>query len=287
MDAWKKIVAKNKSYRNYKIKSVVSIGLRTAAVTFAVIGLFSNPFTIGPGLLALQTLCSGVLSVYNDTVKLAKAAEPFREKTEKKINALQKRYLKSGKAALSGKDFSATMFKTVFGMGKSTISSCQKDVKQYLKKLIGVDQNAHKVALELNKALKAMDKMPRRGPDAIVDLNTPMTKLAASMTELLNTVVQMEEQITKGEKWAAATEPLLKALADKKYVAVTVIEKLFTTALAASKVGVDYQDVGKLAKSGMKIAGNAVKGANGLYHNYQMYEKERQAVSKKLKSLAH
>jgi len=70
-------------------------------------------------------------------------------------------------------------------------------------------------------------------------------------------------------------------------VAVTVIEKLFTTALAASKVGVDYQDVGKLAKSGMKIAGNAVKGANGLYHNYQMYEKERQAVSKKLKSLAH
>jgi predicted nucleic acid-binding Zn-ribbon protein len=272
---WNKITAKNKGYRIYKIKAFVSCALRVGAMVAAAVAL-SNPFTAGPAILAIQTIVSGCASVLQDLAKLARSANKFREGVNKEILKLAAAYKKSGKVKVSAAEFGKSSFKTIFGYEFSTVATCQKSVGQYRKKLVGVDQKSHKTAKDLNKVLREMDTVRKQGPQSVKkDLGT----LEGIVDKLIKDVIGLQEQVKEGESWADKQQPLLEELGKKKYAAVTVVEKLLATALAASKVGIDYAKLADLAESGSKQAGHAIKAANGLYHSYQMWEKKAKAAS--------
>lgn len=281
--AWKALKKKNTGYRNLKIKAVVSVSLRLTSVAFAAVGLFSNPFTAGPGILAIQTLVSGTLSSLQDCVKLAKSAATLRQSTETLMATLKKRYA-SGVKKANLVDFSLANVKTVFGVDASSLGTAGKNLKLYRQKLVGVDQKSHSVAQKLQKALKECDKARRDSGDFFgAQMSGDFKELERTINSLIETVIGLQQSVHDGERWADKQDKALAVLTSKKPYALSIVEKLLGTALAGAKIGMDYADMQKLADSGTKQAGHAVKIANTLYHNYQTYEKERKAIAKKLK----
>ena len=275
--AWSKLKSKNKEYRDYKIKSVVSIGLRLTGVTFAAVGLFSNPITAGPGLLAIQSLVSGTLSSLQDCYKLAQSASGLRKSTDELMETLKKRF-KSGMTQANLKDFTLANFKTVFGIDASNLGTAAKNIKQYEMKLIGVDQKSHDTAKKLNKALKEMEKLKKD----YSEFDEPV--FLSLITSLISDIHTLHDAVKDGKNWAKVTNETLAGIQSNKAVSLTVIEKLLGTGLAITKVGLDYAHMEKFCESAVKQAANGVKIANGLYHEYLKYEKQLKAMRKKMSS---
>ena len=274
--AWKKLSERNASYRKYKIKALVFSSLKIGSLGFAIAAL-SNPITIGPALLTIQTLLSKSVSGFQEISKISQSAGKFRKMVEEDIQKLESGFKAHSRGFVSSQELGKSVFKTLFGYDFKTVSVCEKNLGQYREKLTGVDQKSHKLAKDLGRALDQMDELKKQAPQK---LERDLASLEGNVNGLIVSVISIQEQVKEGDAWIEKQKPLLEELGKEKYPAVNYLEKIFATAMLVTKIVADYADLEKLAESACKQASHGVKIANGMHQTWQIWKKKEKANNK-------
>lgn len=227
--AWSDVQKTHTEYRIYQIKAGTDLALDGIGLAGGIAG------AVGSGGVSLVI---GIYSIVKTTVsmiyklyKLAIDADKMQAKVAKQLRSVQKNFDKNkknfGKTKAGGKNFSKALVNSLLGADFfSTLDGTEKDNDQYKSKLQGVDKASHKVAVDLNKLLKDVEKASKElKGTGNTKVTGAMSKLESAVNKSIEKCIAMQEQVQTGMAWQADTAKTLKELKALQQTGWKVLEK--------------------------------------------------------------
>lgn len=227
--AWGDVQKTHAEYSIYKMKAGCDLALDTIGLVGGVAGAVgSGGASLVIGIYSIvKTTVSMIFKVY----KLAIDADKMQRRVAKQLHSVQKAFDKNKKDfkkfKAGGKNFSKALVNSLLGADFfATLDSTEGDNDQYKSKLQGVDQASHKVAVELNKLLKDLDKanreIKRSGSKKMMGA---MSKVETAVNKSIEKCIAMQKQVQTGMAWQADTGKTLKELKTLQQRGWKVLEK--------------------------------------------------------------
>ncbi|GMG81140.1 hypothetical protein LNKW23_03520 [Paralimibaculum aggregatum] len=253
MDAFAKYQKTKKEYKGYKIRSGIKLGLKFAALGFAIAKLVG---TSGADLMAWRSLVRDSIKTVSEIGKLCVSAETFRKATEKQLKVVLAWQAKLGDGkGVTTAEVGLGLLKAVIGTDcEMSIDAVGANVKQFRNKLKGVELSAHKAAKELQLALNRMDSVKAEVP---ADIKSEMATLETDVRDLITKVSDLMGDVNKGIDWANTVEKIVTDI--KKAKSITHLSKMVKALESAADIASSASGWADFADKGDKLGTRIVK----------------------------
>lgn len=148
------------AYRNYKIKTGVSITLNVAGLIGGVASLALAPLTFGPSIIiSAVALTKGAVSLGTLIGKSILSAEEALFRLEERVAELIKRYHTASTSRVGGQEVLTNTVNALFPTTFNTIKECAGDCEQVDRKTDGLELRANEASSFLNTMLDKQEKI--------------------------------------------------------------------------------------------------------------------------------
>jgi hypothetical protein len=274
-----KICEVRTSYRNYRIKSGVKLGVTILGTAAGGASLALAPFT-GPAMvISAIGVMRGAASIGDQIADLSASAEDLIREVQGDVKKLQTRYETWSKNQVGAAESGTTALNAFLPTVVNTIDRCKSHCDTILDKINGIDTKADKMSIKLNdtldaqtKAKKAIEAWQKKHKDEInAKLDKEITKLLTGLkanekkvAKLIGDVTTLNERVVKAtadqKKLAGFIADLKSKQATWSKVANVGIEAASgVTFLVAANVGwPDAYNIATTAKAITDMTGNVV-----------------------------
>lgn len=226
---WTDVQKTHAEYRIYQIKAGTDLALDGIGLAGGIAG------AVGTGgvslVISIYSMVKTTVSMIYKLYKLAIDADKMQAKVAKQLRSVQKNFDKNkknfNKTTAGGKNFSKALVNSLLGADFfASLDGTEKDNDQYKSKLQGVDKASHKVAVDLNKLLKDVEKASKdlKG-SGNKKMDAAMSKLESAVNKSIEKCIAMQEQVQAGMAWQADTAKTLKELKALRQTGWKVLEK--------------------------------------------------------------
>lgn len=196
------------SYKKYKIKAGVDVGLNVVGIIAATAGTVMAPITGG------ATVVIGMIGLFKSAVNLGKQlgklsleAEEMIARVYHNLNTLNNRYKDASKNKVGTIEMGVTLVNAVGGQIFDTIKEVQSDCEQIGDKINGLEVNAGGLSKKLDKLLDAQEdyqkelrKMESQVKDFTKEQATAITKLFKALDKSCEAVEAQIKEVMKMDK---------------------------------------------------------------------------------------
>ncbi len=252
--AFNAYLKKKKDFQKYKIRVATKIGLKLGSIGFGVARLIS---TSGADVLAWRGLVKDAILTLTEAYKFMDGAEAFRKKINKQLDLIAAWHKKLG-AGATASEVGLGILKSLIGTEcEGTLVAVSANVKQYRKKLKGVELKAHAAAAELNVVLNRIESVKK---EVDSKAQKELEDLTAKVMKLIDKITSAFDEINAGLAWADGIETQIDEMARAKNVKEmgTVIKLLDT----ASDVATSAKSWSSFAQEGKSLGAKVGSQAN-------------------------
>jgi hypothetical protein len=270
---WKKFAARNKQYKDYKIKAGLELTTGVLGVAGSAAGIVG---TGGAGLvLGIVALVRSTAQVMKQIYDLALDADKVGKDLKKDCDTLLARYKdaagKAKKKAQAGAEVGGTVLKSILGTDApflATIPKAQNNYKLWDNKIAGVTVAGRTASKQISQALKGCDaaeKMIKKAEDKEAQkIYKKLVSLRKNLDSALNKTSDLMAKVRRFEKNGPALEKTLKALDKQNSDFAKIFDKVFPTVvnltLSGASAGVGFKE----AKTGLDTFNSALGLANDI-----------------------
>ncbi|MFT4961661.1 MAG: hypothetical protein ACI92Z_002754 [Paracoccaceae bacterium] len=246
---WKKFAARNKQYRDYKIKTGLDISIGVLSTTVGAIGVAGAVTTGGASLvLGIVGVVRGVADIAKKIQDVSRDAEKVEKVLAGDLETLAKRYKNAAgevkKSTQGGAEVGATVLKSILGADTpflATLPKCQSNYALWDNKVAGLTVAGRKMSGLIVKGLAACDKLEKvlKGSkdDEVVKIYRKLQKARKALDQSLNSCSTMMGRVSKTEDNMPKLKKTLDALsvANPKYA--DIFERVFPAVVSLTLSG--------------------------------------------------
>lgn len=236
---WNKFAARNKQYRDYKIKTGLDISIGVLSTTVGALGVAGAAATGGASLvLGIIGVVRGVADLAKKMQDVSRQAETVEKVLVNDLETLAKRYKNAAgevkKKTQGGAEVGATILKSILGVDTpflATLPKCKSNLALWDNKVAGLTVAGRKMSGMIIKGLAACDKLEKvlkgSGDAEVVKIYRKLQKARKALDQSLNSCSTMMRRVSKTEDNMPKLKKTLDALsvANPKYA--DIFERIF------------------------------------------------------------
>ena len=167
---WAELAKDRTEYRNYKIKTAVSIGGKIGGIGVGVASIAVAGWTGVGTVMGLLALVKSTIDLVNKIVDGLKEARELAKEIASDLSALKAAYARESKALNGVEEVGKDVLARLSGIQLNTVSAATGNVKLFGSKIQGCNVNATAMGAEIDKALKEADALQAKLKRAEVQL---------------------------------------------------------------------------------------------------------------------
>ncbi|RPI19972.1 MAG: hypothetical protein EHM65_00690 [Acidobacteriales bacterium] len=279
------LAQERKDYAAYKKTVVVKVGLGGLGLGAAVLGVATAPVTGGAStVLAFVGLWRNIVESVKLLFNLAKEAETVGKQVHGNMEVLRRRYTDKTRAAVAKREVAASVINAILQTEVTNLSRANSDCELWRNKLCHLRDQAHDLAVKLNKALNETERLDRlywrkefAGPRAQVPTTKSekaYAKIKQRISTLLDTIPTTHQRAEYGLQAHGAAKTALTELQRKSPAFTAAFDKYFAVAAnlglasASNFYGIqnalDAKSIQDWTFEGVALASDLASTADGL-----------------------
>lgn len=154
---WDGLVKEKAEYRNYKIKTAVSIGSKVGGIGIGVAAIAAAGWTGAGTVVGLISLVKSTIDLANKVLDGLKEARKLALEIAEDLKALKDAYAKDSKLIIGSKEVSKDAIARLTGIQMNTVTSVKSNVGLFGDKIKGCNVNATKMGTKIDQSLREAD----------------------------------------------------------------------------------------------------------------------------------
>ena len=207
---WAELGKDKTEYRNYQIKTGISIGAKVGGIAVGVVTTVTTGWTGAGTILGVAAMLKSAVELVYKILDTLKEARALGEEITKDLDELKTAFAKDGAAITGGKEVGKDVLTRLTGFQTTCVKSVKENASLFGSKIQGCNVNSTKLGAEIDKTLKESDALAikiRKAEDmfknakkpAIAELKKKHDELTAILGKLVATAADYKEDYKKGK----------------------------------------------------------------------------------------